>query len=80
VGRDPANPAERIETGLEEGVRFQPAGSSSMKLRLLPPFCLTDAELEAGFASLERALRRVASRHGLESRASESGDERERID
>jgi 4-aminobutyrate aminotransferase-like enzyme len=62
---DPRITAEIVETCLEEGALFQTAGSTPMKIRLLPPLCLTDAELEAGFASLERALRRVATRHDL---------------
>jgi acetylornithine/N-succinyldiaminopimelate aminotransferase len=72
---DPAITAELVETCLEEGVLFQPAGSSPMKVRLLPPLCLTDAELDAGFASLERALLRVAQRHGLEIAAGGNADE-----
>jgi acetylornithine/N-succinyldiaminopimelate aminotransferase len=62
---NPQLTADLIATCIEEGVLFQPAGSSPMKVRLLPPLCLTDTELETGFAALERALRRVAARRGL---------------
>jgi len=57
--------AQLVEVCLEEGVLFQLAGSSPTKVRLLPPLCLTNAELDTGFESLERALRRVAAHHGL---------------
>jgi 4-aminobutyrate aminotransferase-like enzyme len=53
--------AELIETCLEEGVLFQPAGGSPTKVRLLPPLNLTSEELEEAFAALERALRRVGT-------------------
>jgi len=62
---DPAITQEIVVASLEEGVLFQTAGSDPMKIRLLPPLTLTDEELEAGFAALERALRRVAEQHGL---------------
>jgi 4-aminobutyrate aminotransferase-like enzyme len=62
---DAAITQEIVVASLEEGVLFQTAGSDPMKIRLLPPLTLTDEELEAGFAALERALRRVAERHGL---------------
>lgn len=62
---DPKITQEIVSTSLEEGVLFQTAGSDPMKIRLLPPLTLTDEELEAGFAALERALRRVGQRHGL---------------
>jgi 4-aminobutyrate aminotransferase-like enzyme len=53
-----------VDTCLDEGVLFQTAGSDPMKVRLLPPLSLTEAELDAGFAALERALRRVARATG----------------
>jgi 4-aminobutyrate aminotransferase-like enzyme len=61
---DPHQVAELIESCLEEGVLFQPAGSTPTKVRMLPPLNLTDDELEFAFAALERGIRRVASRHG----------------
>jgi len=57
---------ELILSCLDEGVLFQTAGSSPMKIRLLPPLCLTQTELETAFASLERSLRRIAARFDLE--------------
>jgi 4-aminobutyrate aminotransferase-like enzyme len=73
---DPAIAHDIVTTSLEEGVLFQTAGSRPMKIRLLPPLNLTEEELEAGFAALERALRKVGQRHGLlaESAASISHD------
>ena len=56
---------ELVEVAAEEGVLVQPAGGVPMKIRLLPPLNLTKEELEDGFACLERALVRVARRHGL---------------
>jgi len=50
---------------LDEGVLFQMAGAAPTKIRLLPPLCLTNEELTVAFASLERALLRVAERFGL---------------
>ena len=56
---------ELVEIAAEEGALVQTAGGDPMKIRLLPPLNLTRAELEDGFAALERALVRVARRHGL---------------
>lgn len=56
---------ELVETCLEEGVLFHTAGSSPMKIRMLPPLCLTQDELDSGFARLERAIRRLAARRSL---------------
>jgi 4-aminobutyrate aminotransferase-like enzyme len=67
--------ADIVSTCLEEGVLFQTAGSSPMKIRLLPPLCLTKTELETGFASLERALRRVAARFDLAIGSSRVSDD-----
>ncbi len=53
--------AKLVNICLDEGVLFQTAGSSPTKIRLLPPLCLTEVELESAFASLERALRRVST-------------------
>ena len=60
-----ATTMEIIEVAAEEGVWVQPAGSDPTKIRLLPPLNLTKEELADGFAALERALIRVARRHGL---------------
>jgi len=57
--------AKLVSICLDEGVLFQTAGSSPTKIRLLPPLCLTEVELESAFASLERALRRVAASRDL---------------
>jgi len=54
-----------VEVALEEGALLQTAGSSPMKIRLLPPLNLTADELTRGFAAIERALRRVATRFNL---------------
>ena len=68
---DPAITRELVAVCLEEGVLFQTAGSSPMKIRMLPPLCLMEEELEAAFAALERALRRVARRRGLRPESAE---------
>lgn len=62
---EPMFAQEIVAAALEEGVLVQTAGSDPMKIRLLPPLNLRDEELVAGMAALERALRRVATRHGL---------------
>jgi 4-aminobutyrate aminotransferase-like enzyme len=56
---------EVVSTCLEEGLLLLTAGSQPMKIRFLPPLTSTHEELEAGFAALERALRRVANARGL---------------
>ena len=62
---NPAVAAEIITACLSEGVLFQTAGDSPMKIRMLPPLNLTQEELDWGFAALERGLRRVAKTHDL---------------
>ena len=49
-----------LDACFEEGLILLTAGSSPTKLRMLPPVNVTDEELEAAFAVLEKALRRVA--------------------
>ncbi len=64
---DPIVTTDLVSTCIEEGVLFQTTGSQPMKIRMLPPLTLTEEELEAGFEALERGLRRVAAKHGLET-------------
>ncbi len=47
---------EIVEASLEEGALFQTAGSNPTRVRLLPAITLTDEELAAGFAALERGF------------------------
>ncbi len=54
-----------LRTALEEGLLVFSAGGRALKVRLLPPVNVTDEELEAGFAILEKALRRVGEERGL---------------
>ena len=54
-----------VRAACEEGLLVFSAGTSPSKLRMLPPVNTTDEELEAGFAMLEKALRRVASERDL---------------
>jgi 4-aminobutyrate aminotransferase-like enzyme len=54
-----------IRAAFEEGLLVWSAGHAPAKLRMLLPLNLTDEELEAGFAMLEKALRRVADERGL---------------
>jgi len=54
-----------LEAALEEGLLVFTAGGSPTRIRLLPPVNVTDEELDAGFAILEKALRRVAEQRGL---------------
>jgi acetylornithine/N-succinyldiaminopimelate aminotransferase len=49
-----------LEACFSEGLILLTAGSNPTKLRMLPPVNVTDEELEAAFAVLEKALRRVA--------------------
>jgi 4-aminobutyrate aminotransferase-like enzyme len=43
----------------EEGLLIYGTGADPAKIRMLPPVNTTDEELEAGFAMLEKAMRRV---------------------
>jgi len=49
-----------LEATFEEGLVVLPTGTDPTKIRLLPPLNTTDEELEACFAMLEKAMRRVA--------------------
>jgi 4-aminobutyrate aminotransferase-like enzyme len=48
-----------VRTAFEEGLLVFTAGTDPTKIRLLLPLNTTDEELEAGFAMLEKAMRRV---------------------
>jgi acetylornithine aminotransferase len=54
-----------LQRAFEEGLLVFSAGASPTRIRLLLPLNTTDEELEAGFAILEKALRRVAEERGL---------------
>jgi acetylornithine aminotransferase len=54
-----------IKAAFEEGLLVFGAGKDPMKIRMLLPVNVTDEELDAGFAVLEKALRRVATEKGL---------------
>jgi 4-aminobutyrate aminotransferase-like enzyme len=54
-----------LHTAFEEGLLAHSAGSDPMKIRMLLPFNTTDEELEAGFTTLEKAIRRVAEERDL---------------
>jgi acetylornithine aminotransferase len=61
----PATVNAILKAAFEEGVIVFGAGKDPMKIRMLLPVNVTDEELDAGFAALERALRRVANEKGL---------------
>jgi 4-aminobutyrate aminotransferase-like enzyme len=54
-----------LEVAFEEGLLLFGAGERPSRVRLLPPVNVTDDELDAGFAILEKALRRVAAERGV---------------
>jgi len=54
-----------LDAAFEEGLILLNTGQEPMKIRMLPPLNTTDEELEAAFAMLEKAMRRVASEHEL---------------
>ena len=54
-----------LRTAFEEGLLVFGAGRNPMKVRMLLPVNVTDEELEAGFAILEKALKRVAEEREL---------------
>ena len=54
-----------VDAAFEEGLMLLAAGSEPTKIRFLPPLNTTDEELEAGFAILDKALRRVGEQRGL---------------
>ena len=50
-----------LRAAWDEGLIVFTAGAHPTRIRLLLPVNTTDEELEAGFAMLEKALRRVAA-------------------
>lgn len=54
-----------LRAAWDEGLLVFTAGSHPTRIRLLLPVNTTDEELEAGFAMLEKALRRVAGERGI---------------
>jgi 4-aminobutyrate aminotransferase-like enzyme len=54
-----------LRAAFEDGLLVFTAGARPTRIRLLLPVNVTDEELEAGFAILEKALRRVAEARGL---------------
>ena len=54
-----------IRCAFDEGLLVFGAGERPTKLRMLLPVNTTDEELEAGFAILEKALRRVGEERAL---------------
>jgi acetylornithine aminotransferase len=61
----PATANAVIKAAFEEGLLVFGAGKDPMKIRMLLPVNVTDEELDAGFAALEKALARVAEEKGL---------------
>jgi 4-aminobutyrate aminotransferase-like enzyme len=61
----PATVSAILKAAFEEGLLVFSAGKDPMKVRMLLPVNVTDEELDAGFALLEKALRRVANEKGL---------------
>jgi 4-aminobutyrate aminotransferase-like enzyme len=56
---------ELLRAAWEEGLIVFTAGANPTRVRLLLPVNTSDEELEAGFAMLEKALRRVAEARGI---------------
>ena len=54
-----------LRAAFEEGLLVWSAGSNPAKIRLLLPLNPPAEELESGFTSLEKAMRRVAEEFGL---------------
>jgi 4-aminobutyrate aminotransferase-like enzyme len=54
-----------LRAAWEEGLFVFTAGANPTRIRLLLPVNTTDEELEAGFAMLEKALRRVGDERGI---------------
>ena len=54
-----------LRAAWEEGLIVFTAGANPTRLRLLLPVNTSDEELEAGFAMLEKALRRVGEARGI---------------
>jgi 4-aminobutyrate aminotransferase-like enzyme len=61
----PATVNAILKAAFDEGLMIFGAGKDPMKIRMLLPVNVTDEELDAGFALLERSLRRVANEKGL---------------
>jgi acetylornithine/N-succinyldiaminopimelate aminotransferase len=54
-----------VRAAFEEGLMIFGTGANPSKIRMLLPVNVTDEELEAGFAMLEKAMRRVAEERDL---------------
>ena len=54
-----------LDVAFEEGLLLFGAGERPSRVRLLLPVNVADEELDAGFAILEKALRRVAAERGV---------------
>jgi acetylornithine/N-succinyldiaminopimelate aminotransferase len=54
-----------LSAAFEEGLLVWSAGAKPGKIRMLLPVNVTDEELEAGFAMLEKALARIGEQRGL---------------
>ena len=54
-----------VRAAFEEGLMVFGTGANPSKIRMLLPVNVTDEELEAGFAMLEKAMRRVAEERDL---------------
>ena len=61
----PALAEALLRAAWDEGLLLFTAGASPTRIRLLLPVNSSDEELEAGFAMLEKALRRVAAERGI---------------
>jgi 4-aminobutyrate aminotransferase-like enzyme len=61
----PATANAVLKAAFDEGLLVFGAGKDPMKVRMLLPVNVSDEELDAGFALLEKALRRVADEKGL---------------
>jgi acetylornithine/N-succinyldiaminopimelate aminotransferase len=62
---DPEVTLDVVKTAFDEGLVLLGAGRDPAKIRMLLPVNVTDEELEAGFAILEKALRRVSEAREL---------------
>jgi 4-aminobutyrate aminotransferase-like enzyme len=62
---DPDVTHQVVKTAFDEGLVLLGAGRDPSKIRMLLPVNVTDEELEAGFAILEKALRRVSEEREL---------------
>jgi 4-aminobutyrate aminotransferase-like enzyme len=54
-----------LSAAFDEGLILMGAGENPSRIRMLPPLNTTDEELEACFAMLEKAMRRVAEERDL---------------